>query len=187
MSVPKIDFVVYLGDPDEGAASMTSTQLLAEADQHKDELSFPDVYGAITLTEGDDALLPLHPDPIFGLVTHFVRAVNSMIDGDPESLRLAESEHGFSIEPNGDDVMLSMFAGDPYEPDEFYLEDKAMPFVEFGEQVLQMGQRLFDIQKKVDPEGLAEDDYLEGLKSFLELSGDAFKTFKLEKQHGLRA
>ncbi|MCB9645535.1 MAG: hypothetical protein H6730_02900 [Deltaproteobacteria bacterium] len=186
MSGLKVDFVVYLGDPDDGAEALTSKDLLAVAAQHRDQLRFPDVYGAVIISEGDKELVDRKPDPIFPLVANLVRAVASVIDGESELQQLAESEHGFALEPNGDDVMIGMFAGDPYEPDEWLLAPQGLTMEAFGDQVLEMGRRLKGIIDAVDPEAMERDDYLKGLTEFLEVSGDALKTYKLEKQRGLR-
>ena len=186
MSGLKVDFVVYLGDPDEGATAVASKDLLPVAAEHRDQLRFPDVYGAVTLSEGGKELVERKPDPIFPLVTNLVRAVASVIDGESELQQLAESEHGFAIEPNGDEVMVGMFAGDPYEPDEWLLPLRGLTMESFGDQVMEMGRRLKGIIDAVDPEAMERDDYLKGLIEFLEVSGDALKTYKLEKQRGLR-
>lgn len=188
MSGLQLDFVVYLGDPDEGAEALASADALAHAEEHRDALEFPQAYGALTIRRGEEDMLPALPDPIFGLLTNVVRSVGSLIEGDSENLQWSETEHGIALVPNGDDVMISVFAGDdPYEPEEFIIEEEEMNIAEFGEQVVAMGERLEGILKKVDPDALAEDDYLKGLSEFLELSRDAVKTYKLEKQRGLRA
>jgi hypothetical protein len=186
MSGLKLDFVVYLGDPDEGAETMPSKALVAVAAEHRAQLRFPDVYGALTISDGTKDLVDRKPDPIFPLVTNLVRAVASVIDGEGELQRLTESEAGYALEPNGDDVMVGMFAGDPYEPDEWLLNPTGMSIESFGDQVLEMGRRLKGIIDAVDPEAMARDDYLKALDEFLEVSGDALKTYKLEKQRGLR-
>lgn len=186
MSGLELDFVVYLGDPDEGAEAIESAKFLAEADTHKSEITFPEAQGALTLRRGNKDLLQRLPDPIFGLVTNLVRSVQSLIDGEPETQQWSESEHGISIEPNVDDVIISVFVGDPYEPEEFLVQEETMSLDEYGAQVLAMGQRLASILQKVDPHAFENDDYLRGLTEFLELSGETFRTFRLEKQRGLR-
>ncbi len=187
MSGLQLDFVVYLGDPDEGAEAIASAKFLAEAEQHKAEIIFPEAYGALTVKKGDGSLLTPLPDPIFGLITNLVRAVQSVIEGEAETLQWSETENGISLEPDGDDVLFSVFAGDdPDDPEEYLLEEETMSLDSFGEQVLEMGKRLQSILQKVDPEALENDDYLKGLTEFLEISGDTFKTFRLEKQRGLR-
>lgn len=185
MSGLELDFIVYLGDPDEGAEALTSTATLNDAEQHKDHLQFPDVYGAVTVTKGGKALVDPKPDPIFSMVTNLVKAIPYVIDGEPETVLLSESEFGFSFEPSGDDVLVSVFAGDQYEPDEFLLQESAMPLEKYGEQVLKMGEQLRDIIKKVTPDAF-EDDYMKGLVELLDVGKDAFKNFKLQKEHGLR-
>ncbi len=186
MSGLQLDFVVYLGDPDEGAEAVESAKFLADAEQHKAVVTFPDAYGALTIRKGDKDLLSRLPDPIFGQITNMVRAVQSLIDGEPETQQWSESEHAISIEPDGDDVIISVFEGDAFEPEEFLVEEETMSLDAFGDQVLSMGKRLAAILQKVDPDGFENDDYLKGLTEFLELSGSEFKTFRLAKQRGLR-
>lgn len=186
MSGLQLDFVVYLGDPDEGAEALRSQELLENAEAHKEKLEFPSAYGALTLRRGDEDLLSPLPDPIFGLVTNMVRSVMSVIDGEAENQRWSESEHGIAFMPNGDDVMISVFLGDPFEPDEFIVQEEEMSIADFGEQVVAMGERLEGILKTVDAEALAADDYLKALPEFVELAREAVKTYKLEKQRGLR-
>ncbi len=186
MSGLELDFVVYLGDPDEGAEALESAKFLAEAEQHKAVVTFPDAYGALTIRKGDKDLLPRLPDPVFGQITNMVRAVQSLVDGEPENQQWSESEHGISIEPDGDDVIISVFVGGAYDPEEFLIQEETMTLDAFGEQVLSMGKRLASILEKVDPDAFENDDYLKGLTEFLELSGREFKTFRLAKQRGLR-
>lgn len=187
MSGLQLDFVVYLGDPDEGAEALKSADLLANAEAHKSEVSFPDAYGALTVRRGDEDLLTPLPDPIFGLITNVVRAVPYVLDGESETLQWSETEHGASFEPSGDDVLVSFFMGDQYEPDEYLLQEAEMTLAEFGTQVVAMGERLEGIIKKIDPTGLEEDDYLKGISEFLEVARDAAKNYRLQKQHGLRS
>lgn len=185
MSGLELDFVLYLGDPDDDVEFVASAAALHDAESHKSDLQFPDVYGAITVKKGDKTLVEPRPDPIFSIVTNLVRAVPYVIDGEPETVLLSESEFGFSFELSGDDVLVSAFAGDQYEPDEFLLQEASMPLEKYGEQVLTMGERLRDIIKKVAPDAF-EDDYMKGLVEFLDIGRDAFKNFKLQKEHGLR-
>ena len=181
----ELDFVIYLGDPDEGAECVESRAALEGVDAYADRLSFPDVYGALIIKRGGQEVVERKPDPIFSLITNLVRAVPYVIEGESERCVLAESEHGLSIEPSGDDVFVAFFAGDPYEPDDYLLEQTLMPLADFAEQTLSMGERLRDLIKKVSPASF-EDDYMKSLLEFLEVGRDAFKTFKLEVERGLR-
>lgn len=181
----ELDFVIYLGDPDEGAEAVDSRAALDGAETHADKLPFPDVYGALTVKRDGAEIVERKPDPIFSLITNLVRAVPYVIDGESERSLLTESEHGLSVEPSGDDVFVSFFAGDPYEPDDFLLEQTPMPLADFAEQTLSMGERLRDLIKKVSPSSF-EDDYMKSLIEFLDVGRDAFKTFKLEVERGLR-
>lgn len=185
MNSLELDFVIYLGDPDEGADSLESRVALDGAEAHAEKLPFPDVYGALIIKKDGGEIVERKPDPIFSLVTNLVRAVPYVIEGESERSLLTESEHGLSIEPSGDDVFVSFFAGDPYEPDDYLLEQTPMPMAEFAEQTLTMGERLRDLIQKVSP-GSFEDDYMKSLIEFLEVGRDSFKTFKLEVERGLR-
>src|SRR5262245_264475 len=103
MSNVKLDFVVYLGDPDEDVPTVPSNQALAKAEEYKGKLSFDDgVYGAIDIAKNGKSLGERLPDPAIQLVTKFIRAVPFVIDGEPETALLSESEYGFMFEPSGD-------------------------------------------------------------------------------------
>lgn len=182
-----LDFVLYLGDPDDGADALRSSAALDVVTDHADALRFPDVYGAIVFFDGQGKeLCSRKPDPIFALVTNIVKTVPYIIEGEAETTLLSESENGLIFEPSGDDVHVSYFAGDAYEPDEFLLEPTQMSIADFGEQVLSMGERLADIMRKLDPDIFDRDDYSKSLLEFLEVGREAHKTFQLEVERGLR-
>ena len=181
----ELDFVIYLGDPDDGAESVESRTAVNGAEAYAVQLRFPEVYGALIFKREGEEIVERKADPIFSLITNLVRAVPYVIDGESERSLLSESEHGLSIEPSGDDVFISFFAGDPYEPDDFLLEQTPMPLARFAEQTLSMGERLRDLIKKVSPSSF-DDDYMKSLLEFLEVGRDAFKTFRLEVERGLR-
>lgn len=185
MSNLQFDFVVYEGDPDDGAAAVESRVAL-ENEQTRAKLRWPDVYGAVVLRRGSEDLLKPRPDPIFSLVTNLVKAVSYVIDGEPENVLLSESEHGFAIEPNGNDVNVSFFSGDAFEPDEFLLEPTSIPLQECAESVLSMGERLRDLMKACDPQVFERDDYSKSLLEFLEEGRDRLKKLQLELERGLR-
>ncbi len=182
-----LDFVLYLGDPDEGANALRSGAAIDAVGEHADKLKFPDVYGAIVFfDEQGNETCARKPDPIFQIVTNMVKAVPYVIEGEAETTLLSESENGLIFEPSGDDVHVSYFAGDAYEPDEFLQEPTSMSIADFGEQVLSMGERLEAIMKKIDPEIFERDDYTKSLQEFLEVGREAHKTFQLEVERGLR-
>lgn len=187
MSKLVLDFVLYLGDPDEGAEAVRSAKAVEVAQDHKEALTFPEVYGAIVFVdEKGEELCPRRPDPIFQLVTNMVKAVPYIIEGEAETTLLSESEHGLIFEPSGDDVHVSYFAGDAYEPDEYLVNPTSMTMSDFGEQILSMGERLKAIIEKVDPDVFDRDDYSKSLIEFLEVGREAHKTFQLEVERGLR-
>ncbi len=186
MSGPELDFVVYLGDPDEGAEAVTSKALLTGIEKHKAKLELPGAYGAIILTEKGKEKVERKPDPIVALVTKLVRTIPYLIDGEAETILLSESETGFLLEPSGDDVLVSCFLGDAYEPEEFLLEPVTVTLQALGEQILSMGERLRDVLKKVSPESFENDGDGKSLEEFIDMSRTSFKTFKLEVERGLR-
>ena len=185
MSSLELDFVVYLGAPEEGVPAMPSSKLVAEIDQHASRLQASSLYGALTFTRGGKELVPRKSDPILPLLTAVVRAVRYIIDGEPETALFGESEYGVLFEPTGDDVFISFFSGDPYEPDELLLQQAAIKVGKFAEQVIAMGERLKIILEKVDPVYWKEDDHARSLSDFLDESKEAHKTFLREVGRGL--
>ncbi|MBK8013318.1 MAG: hypothetical protein IPK13_18430 [Deltaproteobacteria bacterium] len=179
-----LDFVVY-PDPDDAASGIVSGAML-KGQGARPKLTFPDVYGAVTVSRAGKEIAERKPDPVLPLVTNFVRAVPYLIDGETETVLLSESANGFLFEPSGDDIFFSFFSGDAYEPEEYYIEHTSIPIAEFGEQVLAMGERLRDIIKVADPEFFERDEYSKTLVEFIDLGRKAFKTFKLEVERGLR-
>lgn len=182
----QFDFVVYLGDPDQGAEAVSSRDALARVAEIKEKLEWPDVYGTIRIQDEGRDLLQHRPDPIVPLVTGLVRCVPYVIEGEPETALLSESEHGFAFEPSDKDVTFSFFAGDAYEPDEFLVEPTLVPLTHFGRQILDLGLRLRDLMKACDAEIFDRDDYSNGLIEFLDEGEERFKTFQLQLERGLR-
>jgi len=186
MASLQFDFSIFLGDPDDGAEAVASQQALARVAEIHDKLDWPDVYGAIRIRSDGKELLEHRPDPIVQLVTGLVRCVPFVIEGEPETALLSESEHGFAFEPSDRDVTVSFFAGDAYEPDEFLVEPTMVPLTDFARQVLDLGGRLRDLMKACDPNVFEGDDYSAGLLEFLEDGEKRFKTFQLQLERGLR-
>lgn len=182
---PELDFVVYRGDPDDGAESVPSRKLLEEG-ADRTGIEWPGAYGAVTVTKDGNQLLEPLPDPIFKLVSHMVRAVGSLIDGEAETVEFTESEHGFLFEPSGEDVMVSFFEGNAFEPDEYHLTEEQLSLEAFCTQILGMGDRLRDLVKLTDPDLFERDEYSQSLLEFLKLSREAFTAFKRERERGLR-
>lgn len=186
MSSLELDFVVYLGDPEEGVPTIPSAKLVSELGQHSSRLSADGLYGALTFTRGGKELVPRKPDPILTLLTAVVRSVRYVIDGEPETALFGESEYGILFEPTGDDVFITFFAGDPYEPDELLLQQAAIKVGKFSEQVIAMGDRLASILQKLDPDFWKGDDHARSLQDFLAEAKESYKTFQLEVERGLR-
>lgn len=183
MSSLELDFVVYLGDPDDGAEAVDSRTLVKDIEALMGRIDRDGPYGALVAkVDGKSALAP-RPDPLLSLVTHLLKAVPYVLEGEQESFLLSESEHGITMAGGTDDVVVSFFAGDLFEPDEFLLPQTPMPIVDFGDQVVGMGERLKTIMEAAAPELLEADGTL---LEFLEGATEAVKRYKLEVDHGLR-
>lgn len=186
MSGPlEIDFVAYLGDPDDGVPAVPSRDLLKEG-ANRGGIEWPGAYGALVVRRDGEELLNRIPDPIFKLVSHLVRAVGSLFDSESETVEFTESEHGLLLEPSGEDVMVSFFSGSVFEPDEYLLTEEQMPLDAFGEQFLGMGERLRELVKLTDPDLFERDEYSQSLLEFLTMSQETFTQYKREKDRGLR-
>jgi hypothetical protein len=184
-SGPEVDFLAYLGDPDDGAEAIRSKAVLDHIDEHRAKIDSAG-YGAIVIVSKGKELIDRRADPILPLVTKFVRTIPYLIDGEAETILLSESEHGFALEPSGDGVLVSFFSGDAYEPEEYLLEQLPIRLEELGEQILSMGERMRDILEAVSPDAFGEDGEGKSLVEFIEMGRTAFKTFKLEVERGLR-
>lgn len=180
--------VLYLGDPDDGAEALPSNQVLEQYDTLKDRLAIEDgLYGAITLVRDDEALLPKTPDPIVKLLTDLVRTLPYIIDGELETTLLSETQHGFLIEPTSDKLQLSFFRGyDAFDPEEFLVEAVSMTLDDFGSQLLAACDDVVGVLKKHAPEAYQTDDYGRDLIEMLGVGRDAFKSYRLEVERGLR-
>lgn len=181
----EIDFVAYLGDPESGASAAASQELLRDG-ADRSGIEWPGAAGAITVRREGKDLIERLPEPIFKLVSHMVRAVHSLIEGESETVEYMESEHGFLFEPSGEDVMVSFFSGNAFEPEEYLLAEAQTPLESFAEQIIGMGERLRDLVKLTDPGLFDRDEYTQSLLEFLEMSTETFKTFKLARERGLR-
>ena len=179
----ELDFVLYLGDPDEGAEAVDSRALVQDLDRLTDRIDAEGPYGALTASvDGKPALAP-RPDPVLPLVTHMLKAVPYVFDGEQENVLLSESEHGLTLVGGPDEVLVAFFAGDAFEPDEYLLAETGMPLKDFGEQVVGMGERLKTVIQRAAPGLLeADDSFLE----FFEIASEAVKKYKLEVERGVR-
>lgn len=186
-SATSLDFVVYAGDPDVGSEAIDSARVIREFDRLRDHLKFDEaVYGSVTITKNGKELVDKRPDLILGLVTKFVRALPYIIDGEPETALLAESDHGFLFERSNDDVLLSFFAGnDAFAPDEYLLEQSPIPVDAFATQVIGMGDRMIELLKKWDAKLALTDDYGKSLAEMLEAGKAAYKSFRVEREKGV--
>jgi hypothetical protein len=186
MTSLELDYVVFLGDPEDGAPALPSAKVLSEIAKHSESLQVDSMYGAMTFTRGGKELAARKADPILPLLTNIMRAVRYVIDGEPETALFTESECGLLFEPSGDDVYISFFLGDPGEPEKVLLPQTAIKLAKWGEQVIGMGDRLAEILKKLDPDFLETDDHGKSFRDFLKEGKEAFRTFQLEVERGLR-
>jgi hypothetical protein len=179
----RLDFVLYAGDPEEGAPVLTSERALAELEQWQSKLSLDDTaYGAVTLHKDGRSLVDNKPDPILKLITKLVRTVSYVIDSEPETVLLSESEHGFLIERVSDDVRITFFRGsDPFEPEETLIEGLIMPLDDYAGQVIEMGDRILELTKRAVPDRWSSDELCGGLIEFLEVAKSETKSFRLER------
>ncbi|MEM7674951.1 MAG: hypothetical protein AAF449_03005, partial [Myxococcota bacterium] len=139
--------------------------------------------GALAAKVDGKSALAARPDPILPLITHLLKAVPYVLDGEAESILLSESEHGITLEGGADDVIVAFFAGDPFEPDEYLLAETPMPLKDFGDQLVGMGERLRMILQAAAPELLEADD---SFNEFFDAASEAVKKYRLEVEHGIR-
>lgn len=183
-----LDFVIYAGDPEDGAEAIPSEQVVAQYASYEGKLGLDDVpYGALTLKKDGRDLIDLVPDPILKLITKLVRTVSYVIDGEPETVVFSESEHGIFFERVNDDVRVAVFRGeDAFEPEEYLLEHLVMPLEDYAAQVVEMGERILDLTKRAAPEKFDSDEMGKGLIEFLDVAKGELRAFRLEKDRTRR-
>jgi len=132
-------------------------------------------------------LAPRRPDPILRLITTLVRSLPYVIDGEPESALQSESDQGFLFEPSQGRVQISVFKGsDAFDPEEYIVEGVSMSLEEFGEQLIEMGDRMIALLERHDPEYYDSDDYAKSMIELLDVAKGAFRSYRLETERGLR-
>lgn len=182
-----LDFVIYAGDPEEGAETVSSERALAQFDALKGKLALDDVaYGAITLKKDGKDLFEKVADPILGLITKLVRTVSYVIDGEPETVLFSESEHGMFFERVNEDVRVAVFRGaDAFEPEEFLIENLIMPLDDYAGQIVEMGDRILSLHRKANP-GFDNDELGKGLIEFLDVAKGELRAYRLERDRNKR-
>lgn len=179
----EFDFVLYLGDPDDGAEAVDSGALIQDLNGLKAQIDPESPYGALVAKIDGKAALAPRPDPVVPLITHLLKAVPYVLEGEQESVLLSESAHEITMAGSGEEVVVAFFAGDAFEPDEVLLPQTPMAMKDFGEQMVGMGERLQKVIEASAPELLAAD---ESFLEFLSLASEAVKQYKLKVEHGLR-
>lgn len=183
-----LDFNLYLGDPDDDVASISSKDALENFESHRENLPFSDgLYGNISLKRDEESLLEPIADPIVRMLTSLLRVLPYLLEGEPESTLMQENDFGFLFEPSGDSVLFSVFKGDDaYEAEEFLVEAESLPVIEFGEQLVAMGDRLVRLFKKNNSADARDSDSLEDLEQILDVGREAVKDARLKTEHGMR-
>jgi hypothetical protein len=183
-----LNFNLYLGDPDDGVEHISSQNALENFTAHQENLPFGDgLYGHLTLERDGESILEAIPDPIARLLISLTRVLPYLLEGEPESALMQESEHGFLLEPNGENLLFSVFSGnDPYEPEGYLLEAETLPLLGYGEQLVEMGERLVSLFKKNDDAKARDIESIEDLERILEQAQDTLKTARLKNEHGIR-
>lgn len=184
----QLDFVIFAGDPEDGAEAITSQRAVATIDALKAKLDLEHGgYGAVTLVRDGKELIERRADPILTLITKIMRTVSYVIDGEPETVLLSESDHGFLFERVNEDVMVTFFRGsDPFEPDEVLLDHHQMGLEDWANQIIEMGERLLTMLKRAVPEGYDREDLGQGLIEFLEMAKENAKSYRLERDRNRR-
>ncbi|MFO0724679.1 MAG: hypothetical protein U1E65_12930 [Myxococcota bacterium] len=183
-----LDFVIYAGDPDDGAEGVPSERAVKDFSKYGDKLGLKDVaYGAILIEKDGKRLAELKPDPIFQLITKLVRTISFVLDGEPDNCLFMESDYGFTFEKANEDVLLSFFRGsDPFEPEEFLVQNLVVSIDDFAAQFIEMGDHMLELKKIADPGGYDDDEEAKGLIEFLDVGKGAYRTWRLEKERGRR-
>ena len=184
----QLDLILYLGDPEEGAEGIESSAALTQAASLKEKLPMgDDLYGAVRIQRDGAVVTPPVADPAIRLLTSLVRIIPYVIEGEPETVLLNESQYGFLVEPNGDSVFLSFFSGhDAFDPEEYLAEAETVPMLDLGNQLLDMAKHVLELVKANDPDAFDNDEYVQDLGQLVEMGSEALKSYRLEKERGLR-
>jgi hypothetical protein len=184
----QLDLILFLGDPEDGAEQLESGDALSKSSTLKDKLPMgDDLYGAVRIRRDGVVVTPPVADPAIRLLTNLIRIIPYVIEGEPETVLLSESQYGFLVEPNGDSVFLSFFSGhDAFDPDEYLAEAETIGLLDLGNQLLHMAKHLLDLVKAHDPDAFDTDEYVQDLGQLVEMSSESVKSYRLEKERGLR-
>lgn len=184
----ELDFVLYAGDPDAGASAHPSRDVLETFEGLRGAFDFGSVlYGAVTISREGEELADRKPEPIVRLLTSIVRSVSYVLDGEPETVLLAESAHGFLFEMQSNEVLVSFFRGeDAFEPEEIIVEPQGMDAVAWSSQVIEMADRMVEIYKRARPSDWDGEECAGDILEFLEMAKETAKTYRLARERGLR-
>lgn len=184
----ELDFVLYAGDPDAGAKAHPSREVLEHFERLKSDFDLSTVlYGAVIILRDGKELADRKPEPIVRLLTSFVRSVSYVLDGEPETVLLAESAHGFLFEMQSNEVLVSFFRGeDGFEPEEIIVEPTLMDAVAWSSQIIEMADRMVEIYKRARPDDWDGEEGAGDILEFLEMAKESAKTYRLARERGLR-
>ncbi len=184
----ELDFVLYAGDPDAGAKAYESQKVLEAFESLKGSFEFGSgLYGSLIISRDGKPLGDRKAEPIVRLLTNIVRSVSYVIDGEPETVMLAESAHGLLFERQSNEVRMTFFRGeDAFEPEEILFEPQVLDAVEWSSQVTGMADRLIELFKRARPSDWDGEDCAGALLEFLEVAKDTAKTYRLARERGLR-
>lgn len=179
---PQLNLLIEV---EESQPPRSLADLQADVDALKGKLSILDAYGAIEV-KGIAEPLVTPMDRVFLLLSRLAQVLPYVLDGEPETVLWTESEHSMLLQPTGKDMALSLIAGDMYEPDEVLIAEQIFSRDDFAEAVLTMAKGLSQLSKAVDGQRFEDDGGARGFTDFIKMAEDALKTYRLEKQRGLR-
>lgn len=180
--------MLYAGDPDAGAKAHESREVLENFERLRASFDFGSaLYGAVMICRDGEELADRKPEPIVRLLTSFVRSVSYVLDGEPETVLLAESAHGFLFEMQSHDVLVSFFRGeDGFEPEEVIVPPTLLDAVVWSSQVIEMADRMVEIYKRARPSDWDGEECAGDILEFLEVAKESAKTYRLARERGLR-
>lgn len=176
-----IDYTIDVGD-----ATLSSSEIIAEIDKHRDELNALGDVGGITgelvLKFGERAAAGEYNDPILRLVSKWLGKVTWVIAADTETVALRNSEHCYAFVPTGDGVEISFFEGDEAEIEEYVIEPTNVRLEEFVAESIKVGERLTDLVAALDESQLTSSEDCKDLVSALSEAREAWRKHERKRR-----